>query len=297
MNVAAVVVRWRGGDEVCRCLASLLAFGGETLSRIILVDSGSGDGGAERFAAKFPEIEVLALDANRSFAHAANRGIATGDEELVFLLNPDTEIVKDTVPTLTATAARRPDTAGVVPLLVDPDGSSQHRWQLRRLPTVGRLATGRPGAPACTQPPAGEIAIEQPAAAAWLVRRDVWKALDGFDESFMPAWWEDVDLCARLAGKIGDPGFPADEGFVVAPNARVVHVGGSSVNELGRADFLKAYYGNLLRYADRHHAGQTGLIRLGLRCSLIGGSVLKPSLRAVAFESLRSVGRPRAAER
>jgi GT2 family glycosyltransferase len=278
-------------------LASLLTFGGEELSRIILVDSGSGDGGAERLAATFPDVEVLALGANRSFAHAANRGVATADEELVFLLNPDTEIVESSVSTLTAVAARRPGSAGVVPLLVNPDGSSQHRWQLRRLPTVGHLAAGRPGAPACSRPPEREIAIEQPAAAAWLVRRDVWKALDGFDESFAPAWWEDVDLCARLAGKTGEPGFPADEGFVVAPNARVVHVGGSSVNELGRSDFLEAYYGNLLRYADRHHKRQTGLIRLGLRCSLIGRSVLKPSLRTIAFESFRSVGRPRAADR
>ena len=287
MNVAAVVVRWRGGDEVGRCLASLLAFGGETLSRIILVDSGSGDGGAERLAATFPDIEVLALDANRSFAHAANRGVATVDDELVFLLNPDTEIVENSVSTLTTTAARRPDSAGVVPLLVNPDGSSQHRWQLRRLPTVGRLATGRPGAPACSQPPAGEIAIEQPAAAAWLIRRDVWRALDGFDESFTPAWWEDVDLCARLAGKTGDPRFPADEGFIVAPDARVIHAGGSSVSELSQSDFLNAYYGNLLRYATRHHPRYTGLIRLGLRCSLTGRSVLRPSLRAVTLESLR----------
>jgi GT2 family glycosyltransferase len=297
VNVAAVVVRWRGGDEVGRCLASLLAFGGDKLSRIILVDSGSGDGGADRLAATFPEVEVLALDANRSFAHAANRGIATVDEELIFLLNPDTEVVEDSVSTLTAAAARRPGSAGIVPLLVNPDGSSQHRWQLRRLPTVGRLAAGRPGAPACSRPPERDIAIEQPAAAAWLVRRDVWKALDGFDESFTPAWWEDVDLCARLAGKTGDPGFPADGGFVVSPDARVVHVGGSSVNELGRADFLKAYYGNLLRYADRHHGGQTALIRLGLRCSLIGRSVLKPSLRPVAFGPFRSVGRPGAGDR
>ena len=287
MNVAAVVVRWRGGEEVERCLASLLAFGGETLSRIILVDSGSGDGGAERLAATFPEIEVLALEANRSFAHAVNRGIATLDEELVLLLNPDTEIVEDTVSRLTAAAARQTDSAGVVPLLVNPDGSSQHRWQLRRLPTVGRLATGRPGAPACAQPPAGEIAIEQPAAAAWLIRRDVWRALDGFDESFTPAWWEDVDLCARLAGKTGDPQFPADEGFIVAPDARVIHVGGSSVTELGRADFLNAYYGNLLRYAARHHPKHAGLIRLGLQCSLLGRSVLNPSLRAITLDSSR----------
>lgn len=287
MSVAAVVVRWRGGDEVGRCLTSLLAFGGETLSRIVLVDSGSGDGGADRLASTFPDIEVLALEANRSFAHAANRGVDALDEELIFLLNPDTEIEEGSVSALTTVAAQRPDSAGVVPLLINPDGSSQHRWQLRRLPTVSRLATGRPGVSACAHPPEQEIAVEQPAAAAWLIRRDVWRALDGFDESFTPAWWEDVDLCARLAGKTGDPRFPADAGFIVAPGARVIHAGGSSVSELGQSDFLNAYYGNLLRYATRHHPRYTGLIRLGLRCSLIGRSLVRPSLMEITLESSR----------
>jgi GT2 family glycosyltransferase len=294
VSAAAVVVRWRGGDEVDRCLASMLAHGGDALSRIVLVDSGSGDGGAERLAAIFPEIEVLALAANRSFAHAANRGVAILDEELILLLNPDTEIGEGCLSALIAAAARHPDSAGVVPLLVHPDGSSQHRWQLRRLPSAGRLATGRPGVAAFARPPTSEVAVEQPAAAAWMIRRDVWRALDGLDEAYAPAWWEDVDLCARLAEKATDPRFPAESGFIVAADAQVTHLGGSTLAELGETSFLTAYHTNLLRYAARHHPSRTGLIRLGLRCSLIGKIVLKPSLRATTLTTLRSLDRPSA---
>ena len=286
MNAAAVVVRWRGGDEVDRCLRSLLAQTGGHLRRIVLVDSGSGDGGAERLAATFPEVEVVALAENRSFAHAANAGAAAVNEDFLFLLNPDTEIEEGAVATLVGALERRPQTAGVVPLLVNPDGSEQHRWQLRRLPTIARLATGRSGAPAFSRPPTAETAVEQPAAAAWLLRYKVWRTLGGFDETYAPAWWEDVDFCARMAGRLDDPGFPADEGFVVVPRARVRHTGGSSLNELDRTTFLTAFTGNLLRYATAHHPRSLPLIRTCLRTSLAGRSLIHPE-HAGAYLAVR----------
>jgi len=208
VNAGAVVVRWRGGHEIDRCLRSLITQTGERLSQIVLVDSGSGDDGAERLAAAFPEIEVMALDENLSFAHAANTGAASITEDFLFLLNPDTELEEDVVPALVAALEERPRTAGVVPLLVNSDGSEQHRWQLRRFPTVARLAMGRSGAPAFASPPAATTVVAQPAAAAWMVRKDVWQTLGGFEETFAPAWWEDVDFCARLARRLGEPGFP-----------------------------------------------------------------------------------------
>ncbi len=286
MNAAAVVVRWRGGDEVARCLESLLAQTGENLRRIVLVDSGSGDGGAERLAAAYPEIEVLALAENRSFAHAANAGAETIDDDLLLLVNPDTEFERDAVTRLVSALENRPGTAGAAPLLVNPDGSGQHRWQLRRLPTAFRLAMGLPGAPAFSSPPVSPTVVAQPAAAAWMVRREVWRALGGLDESFAPAWWEDVDFCARLTAHIGEPGFPADEGFVVVPGVRVRHLGGSSLSELDEAAFRAAYTRNLVRYAAHHHPDRLTAIRAGLRWSLTGRALLHPR-RAKIYLALR----------
>jgi GT2 family glycosyltransferase len=289
LNASAVVVRWRGGDEIDRCLESLLAQSGDALHRIVLTDSGSGDGGAGRLAAAYPEIEVLALDENRSFAHAANAGAATITEDLLLLLNPDTKLAADTVTILVTALESRPRAAGVVPLLVNPDGSAQHRWQLRRLPTAGRLALGLPGAPAFSSPPDFPSPVAQPAAAAWLIRREVWLALAGFDESFAPAWWEDVDLCARLATGVGDPGFPADEGFVVIPGARVRHEGGSSLHELDEAAFLAGYTGNLVRYAARHHPKRLALIRTALRLSLAGRALVRPRRAKIYLAARRRI--------
>lgn len=279
-RTAAVVVRWRGGDEVDRCLRSLLQHGGRELERVTLVDSGSADGGAERLAAAFPEVEVVALNENRSFAFAANRGAARSDSPGLLLLNPDTELAPGAADALIEELDRRPEAAGVVPLLAGADGVPQHRWQLRRLPGPLRLATGRGGAAQFSGPsPAEPATVEQPAAAAWLVRRAVWNALGGLDEKFAPAWWEDVDFCARLCG-LGRKGGTAGSGLWVVPGARVAHRGGSSLSQLSDAEFLLAYHHNLLRYAERHHPRSLGLVRIGLRLSLGLRALARPSRRA-----------------
>jgi GT2 family glycosyltransferase len=282
-RTTAVVVRWRGGDEVDRCLRALLEHGGRSLDRVVLVDSGSGDGGAERLAATFPAVEVVALATNRSLAFAANQGAARADSPFLLLLNPDAEV------TAGALDARRelapPDAAGVVPLLVGqvvPQSAGSYAG--RR----DRSARGRAAGPPFT-PGAGEPApVEQPAASAWLVRREVWDALGGLDESFAPAWWEDVDFCARLRRLGRDTGAPAT-GFWVVPSARVAHGGGSSLQHLTDAEFLLAFPQPA---ALRRAASPEPLSRRSRRSSAVtlrGRALLRPSRRAANRATIRAL--------
>ena len=289
--VAAVVVRWRGGNEVAACLQSLLDHGGSGLDEIVLVDSGSADGGAERLAARFPSITSVALVDNLSFAYAVNQGASRCADHDLLILNPDTQMTPGVVTSLVAHLRGHPQIAGVVPMLVDPDGSTQHLWQLRRLPTVSRLALGLPGPSqfSASSAPDQPTAADQPAASAWLVRRRVWDALGGLDQIFAPAWWEDVDFCARLADSVGTGGFSASSGFEVVPEARVIHIGASSLEHLSAERFLTIYYRNLLRYATRHHRVHLGLIRAGLALSLRVRALVRPADRRAYLETLRAL--------
>jgi len=278
--MSAVVVRWRGGDETRRCLSSLTSADGCRPAQVVLVDSGSGDGGADRLAAEFPTVTTLALESNRGFAAAANAGALRCETPSILLLNPDTEVASPALEKLELALEAHPEAAGVVPMLCGADGRPQWRWQLRRLPTVLDLSLGRGGRPACRSVPTRPSTIAQPAAAAWLVRRRVWQQLGGFDEGFVPAWWEDVDFCARLNSRLGTPGFGARRGFLVIPDAHLHHIGASSVAALGRNAFLLAYYGNLLRFASLHHAARIRHIRRTLCLSLWLRSVANPRSRA-----------------
>ena len=289
--IAAVVVRWRGGKEVEACLQSLLDHGGSGLDDVVLVDSGSADGGVERLAAKFPSITSVALDDNLSFAYAVNRGASCCADHDLLILNPDTQITPGAIPHLVAHLRHHPNISGVVPMLVDPDGSTQHLWQLRKLPTVSRLALGLPGPSqfSGSSAPDQPTGVDQPAASAWLVRRHVWDALGGLDPIFAPAWWEDVDFCARLADSFGTKGSAVSSGFQVVPEAKVIHVGASSLEHLSAERFLTIYYRNLLRYAARHHRVHVGLIRAGLALSLRVRAVVRPADRRAYLETLRAL--------
>jgi GT2 family glycosyltransferase len=289
MSVGAVVVRWRGGDEVRRCLRSLVERGGGSLSRVVLVDSGSGDNGADRLRREFASIEVVALAENRSFAWAAGRGAARCSEPYLLLLNPDCRVPAGSLEELVEFLDGRPHIAGAVPLLISEDGRPQQHWQLRHLPGVARLAAGRVGAPMFPHgPPSDPAPVEQPAAAAWLVRRTVWDTLGGLDPVFEPAWWEDVDFCARLQRhpKLCES---VPQGFWVVPEARITHLGGSSLRHLSDAEFLSAYYRNLLRYTRRHNRGAFVFVRASLRLSLLTRALVRPGRRSAYIQTLESL--------
>ncbi len=85
----------------------------------------------------------------------------------------------------------------------------------------------------------------------------------------MPAWFEDVDLCARLAR----------EGTILYwPKGRFRHRGRLSSETLGYALFLPVYYRNALRYRGRHYPMAA---RLAYRILLALGMLLR--LAALPF--------------
>ena len=101
-----------------------------------------------------------------------------------------------------------PAVAAAAPRLT---GDGQALFQLRRLPRAGsilreallvdRLLPGNAGLRSdryLDRPRDEAFDVEQPAAAALLVRRADFDAVGGFDPAFFPAWFEDVDLCAKL---------------------------------------------------------------------------------------------------
>ena len=125
--------------------------------------------------------------------------------------------------------------------------------------------------------------VEQPAAAALLVRRDVFEAVGGFDPAFAPAWFEDVDLCAKIL----------ESGYRIrfVPAARASHVGGTTMRALPYDDYLPLYTRNLLRYL-RRHAGLPS--RAAARAVLAAGALLRLALLPfVRGDHARARGGPR----
>ena len=109
--------------------------------------------------------------------------------------------------------------------------------------------------------------VDQPAGACLAVKRQAWETINGFDESFFPVWFEDVDFCRRLRDRAWK--------IVYRPDAIFLHAGGHSVNRLPFRDRQSYWYRNLLRYFVKHHSpSEVAMLRVGVTIGLLFRALL-----------------------
>lgn len=287
--VTVAIVTWNSAEWIGAAIASIASD-----VQIIVFDNDSLDDTVHIISTlRRPKLRLIASTSNEGFGAAMNRMVQWADTKYVLLLNPDCLVIDGALDHLAGWLEAHPDDVAAVPLLIGEDGRPQRDFQLRRLPTVrsvvselllvnqllpsnGALGRHRYAELDLSSP----AAIEQPAAAAMLLRRNVFLEMGGFDPAFSPAWYEDVDLCRRFA--------EAGQTITMVPRARVVHAGGSSVGHLGRPSFLLLMHRNLARYSVKWF-GDAGaeIIRAaaiaGVSARLVISAVHKPA----AFESRR----------
>ena len=220
---------------------------------------------------------VVSAGRNLGFAGGANAGAREARGELLLILNPDARPEEGALEALVEGFRRNPRAAGLAPRLLGEDsrgdgGEPQFAWQLRGLPSAAQLlahAVGIPAASEARAEPAAGDAVEQPAAAALALRRETYEAAGGFDPAFHPAWFEDVDLAARLVA--------AGRPLLYWPDATFRHALGGTVGQLGYGRFLWTYQRNLVTYLGKHHGAATAaLARLLLPAGLLLRLALLP---------------------
>jgi GT2 family glycosyltransferase len=138
-TLAIIIVAWNVRDLLRRCIraseASLACSG--IAYELIVVDNASADGTPAMLRAEFPQVRLLASDANLGFAGGNNLALAAlaaeGFPPYILLLNPDTEPLDDAIPRLLRELHSRPELLAVGPQLRYPDGA--HQPSRRRFPT------------------------------------------------------------------------------------------------------------------------------------------------------------------
>ena len=299
--VAAVIVAYQSADCIADCVESLLAAGVE---EIIVVDNAADEATGRAVCHFDPPVRLLTNNENRGFAAGVNQGVAATTAPLVLIFNPDARLEAGL--SELAEEAMQPETGIATGALIDGDGGYQAGFGVRAFPTpaalaaeallLNRLWAGNPINRRYRRldfDPSRPQDVEQPAGAFLLVRREVFERLGGMDERFHPLWFEDVDFCLRVK--------QAGLRIRYRPEAVARHEGGHSIRRLSMQARQAAWYGSLLRFADKHFspAATVGLraccaLGLALRggASLFSGGKLRDG-RAY-FRASRSVlGSPR----
>ena len=278
-DIGIIVVSWHDAADLYEAVASLAKAraaappDGPSVRLTVVING--GDASPREIEARWPDARVLVNADNRGFGPAANQGAAATPAPILLFLNPDTRAEGDPFGAIARGFRERPEAVALAPRLLDaesPNGAApgadaarlappgrenQFTFQLRALPTLASDARelllfdhlfpnnrGRRRSRYADRDPERPLPVAQAAAAALAVRADAFRRIGGFAEEFTPAWFEDVDLCARLAplGKI-----------LYWPVARFRHRGGVASARLGYATFLPLYYRNALRYRRRRY--------------------------------------------
>jgi len=285
MRPGIVIVTFNSESVIGSCLRAAVRQDAD----IVVVDNASNDGTVEEVR-RWPEVELIANGANAGFAAAVNQGVRRLRNEVVLLLNPDA--VVETGLTEMAAQLREPEVAAVGGRLLDGSGEPQTGFAVRRFPTVAALAFEAaglnrvwPGNPVnrsyrCLDMDLNSPAdVDQPAGAFLMIRRDVWRDLNGLDEGFHPLWFEDVDYLKRVC----------DLGFKVRylPAAAAVHAGGHSIRGLSDECRELYWYGSLLRYASKHF----GFVSRRVICvAVLFGSLLRMPASVMRKRRIRLFG-------
>jgi GT2 family glycosyltransferase len=192
--------------------------------QIVVVDSGSSDGGVELARSRGCELEVL--DGNPGFGAACNAGVARARHDVTMLLNPDCELLDDSPAQLAAVAREHP-AALHAPRLLNPDGSAQR--SAHPLPgTVGAVAGALvhpPLLPRALRDRLEPYRADEPRIVGWATAAclaadtELLRRLGPFDPR-VHLFAEDMELCLRARAA----GVPT----VLHPQLRVRHVGGHS---------------------------------------------------------------------
>jgi N-acetylglucosaminyl-diphospho-decaprenol L-rhamnosyltransferase len=224
-----VVVVLHDSEPELRALLDSLDAHLATRPQLVIVDSGSRDGGPP--LARERGAEVVVLDGDPGFGAACNAGLARAREPVTVLLNPDCELVDGSLARLAALAGAHPQ-ALHVPRLLNRDGSVQ------------RSAHPLPGTPGMVLPalvhpqwlPRGLRERAEPyraetartvgwaVAACLAASTGTLRALGPFDPA-VRLFAEDMELCLRARAQ----GIPT----VLHPELTLRHTGGHATMRSG----------------------------------------------------------------
>lgn len=271
MTLEIVIVSYRSRELLRACLVSLREHA--PTYRVTVVDNDSRDGTAEMVAREFPDVRLIANDANLGFSKATNQGIRGGDSTYVLALNPDTRVTAGALDRLLELMEDQPEIGILGCRLELEDGTLDHAAK-RSFPTVAGALGHFAGLQTQYRAPGVESGpVDAVNGAFMLMRRSVLEEIGLFDEGYW-MFMEDLDLCYRCR----------EAGYLVwyEPSVTVLHIKHGSHGDIRTPKLDYAFHFGMARFYRKHYAPQRnaavnatvyGGIYGKLGISLAGGAV------------------------
>ncbi|NQU83245.1 MAG: glycosyltransferase family 2 protein [Parcubacteria group bacterium] len=254
MDLSIIIVSWNTRELLKKCLTSIYSETKDISFEVFVVDNNSSDETVGMVKKEFSQVKLIANKNNLGFAKANNQAIKESRGEFVILLNPDTELISNSLAQMLE-FMRQDQRVGVLgPKLLNPNKT----WQpsTRRFPNflnqfviLLKLPHIFPNLKVYKNylmkdfDGQSEREVDQVMGAAFMIRREVIEKVGMLDERYF-IWFEEVDYCKMAK----------DAGWKVyyIPFVEVVHYGGESFVQLKTLKKQLMYLNSMIKYFWKH---------------------------------------------
>ena len=272
--VSVVVLNYNGARWLDRCVRSLQSQTIFVRLEVIVADNLSTDGSdrlAEELVKGWPNGTFIQHGRNLGYCAGNNLAAVGARGEFLFFLNNDAWLEPDCLEKL-VTETRRAGASASCPLILNYDDDS--------FQSLGAFGYDLFGLCTCRQPGAETRDVLMPEGCAYLIERDLFRELGGFDAEFF-MYVDEFDLSWRV--------WITGHRAVAVPRARLHHRGAAQVNPAGggkvvelRTSDTKRFYANrnsllVLLKGAQHVLLLTALLQVGMLAAeaLVGLAIVR----------------------
>ncbi len=195
-EISVIVLNFNKAELTRACVESLWRHTSGRRYEIVVVDNGSRAEEIDPLARLGTHIRLIRLSVNRFFGEGNNIGFEASRGRYVVFMNNDVTVKPGWLPPLIERLESDPSVGGVGPKMIYPDGRLQEAGAMMAANGLeSRIGNGQsPDAPEFNQ----ERTVDYVSAATFAMRREDFERVLGFDLTWEPAYFEDVDLCLKL---------------------------------------------------------------------------------------------------
>ncbi len=272
-GLAFVLVTYNHRDDVIGCIDAIFA---QTRppADVIVVDNASQDGTSAFVESRYPHVIVIRNDRNVGYGAANNQGIARTHTPLVAVVNPDVRLDPGWTEEMLRVMGEHPECAAVEGKLLLAERPGLLNSGGSRLNFLGFGCTTGYGKE--DRPGVRVERVSYPSGAAFVVRKEAFSAVGGFDESYF-LYHEDVDLGLRLQAR--------GWSVLYVPKARATHAfrGGLNSEKIRHLEQnrWKTLAKNMPLSYFLRSAPLFVVMEVGLLVYLAFTGLLRPKLRAI----------------
>lgn len=222
MDLSIIIVNYNSSNDLRNCLTSIYEHVKNVSYEIIVVDNNSSGFNAAIFPrCESASLKIYPLNENIGFGRANNLGVSKASGDIIYLLNPDTQLIENIFPEVKRIFQENEEISICGTRLIDKQNNIEKSGGY--FPKIGTEFLNvfhlsnlfeKHNFDMKIRGSHNIIPFEWVTGASLFIRKDVYMRIGGFDSNYF-LYNEDIDLCYRVVQSGGK--------IVLLSNLTVIH--------------------------------------------------------------------------